>query len=95
MKPTLAQLQERDLELEARRCAEAEGVTVDEMFSRKRTDACAQARRRFYRLLVEQEGLSAYSIARFVGRDHGTVLYALGLTSLARSRALAREKGPS
>lgn len=92
MKPTLEQLQERDLELEARKCADREGVTLEEMFSRSRLESAVEARRAFYRLLVDERGYSPYSISRFVGRNHATVLYALGLTAMARRRALARKR---
>ena len=97
MKPSLAELKERDLLGVAKLCARAHGVTLEEMLGRRRFAAMAAARRDFYRELVEERGWSANAVGKFVGRDHASILLALGglarceLRSGARAFDLAQE----
>ena len=86
MKPTVDQLIERDLLELAWDCARGAGVTLDEMFSRSRLKPRVEARRAFYQTLADVHGWSSVAIGRFVGRNHETVLSALGALSRNRER---------
>jgi hypothetical protein len=72
MKPTLAELSQRDLLQLAESCARAGGCTVETMFSRSQYTEESRARRLFYAALSDA-GWSDSAIARFVGRDRGAI----------------------
>jgi len=75
MKPTLAELDERDLIGIAMMCAEQAGITnnsLEIMFSRTHKPRPVHARVLFYKYLRDQ-GWSYPAIGKFVGKDHSTI----------------------
>jgi len=76
MKPTVAELEERDLLDVARGIAKAHHLTLEEMLSSTRTAQVVAARRGFYGYLSAC-GWSNVSIAKLVGRDRTCIDNAL------------------
>ena len=76
MKPTLDELEQRDLLGSATRCANAYGLSLVDTFAPTRQRPAPEARAAFYAHLRD-EGWSLPRIGAFVGRHHTTVLSAL------------------
>lgn len=77
MKPSIEDLESHHLLDLAERIASEEGVTLARMFGRSRMQPEVIARRRLYAHMIDA-GWPVYAIARFVGRDHTTIAYAIG-----------------
>ena len=76
MRPSLDELDQRDLLSLAREACLGAGVTLAEAFSRDRGPGPSEARKRFYGSLRAQ-GWSFPRIGALVGRHHSTIMYAL------------------
>lgn len=85
MKPSIEELEERDLVEVALRCAHAAHVTLEEMFSTSRTAPYVQARRAFYQELTDA-GWSSVRIGQLVGRHHASILNAIGTIKRSKYR---------
>lgn len=77
MKPSIDDLEIRDLRDVAESIALEEGVTLERMFGTGRCEEELIARRRFY-LHLQDHGWPLAAISRFVGRDRTTIRWALG-----------------
>ncbi len=69
----IAELDERDLLIDAKRIARAHHVTLPEMFGASKERACIRARWAFWAWLADQGIWSHNRIAALCGRDHCTV----------------------
>jgi chromosomal replication initiation ATPase DnaA len=76
MKPSIEELEQRDLLQGAQRIARSYRLSLAEMFSKSRTRPAPEARAAFYRELREL-GWSYPRIGELVGKDHTSVLDAV------------------
>jgi chromosomal replication initiation ATPase DnaA len=76
----------------AEQVARRHGISVEELFARKRMRHLFVARAELYRLLRDQ-GWSLPAIGAFVGRDHSTVMMALLPVEQMRAKRLRRTCG--